>query len=274
MKEISIIIPTYRPKEYLYECLNSIFKQDIPCELYEILVILNGDVEPYFSNISSFLENRSVHNVSLIMADCTGVSYARNLGIELSKGKYLIFVDDDDMLSSNYLRLLLKSAAENAIVISNVKTFRDGLDVLGDNFLSKSFCVHRRDNHKIFANRKNLSVVWGKIIPKALVKDVRFNESLSIGEDAFFMAKLAYRIKYFYYTDDSVIYYVRVRSDSVSRRKRNKIKSIKGQLYLVILYIHLNLVSPFSYNWGFMCSRIIACFINIYKIILDIREDE
>ena len=90
---ISVIIPSYRPEEYLYECLEAIRNQTLTQNEFETLVILNGCKEPYFEQIQKYINVHS-SNIRLIQTDVPGVSNARNIGIEAAKGEYLTFVDD------------------------------------------------------------------------------------------------------------------------------------------------------------------------------------
>ena len=52
---ISVIIPTYRPKDYLWECLDSIVNQTFPKDKFELLVVLNGCSEPWKSQIDKYI---------------------------------------------------------------------------------------------------------------------------------------------------------------------------------------------------------------------------
>ena len=81
MKEISVIIPTYKPQDYLWQCLESLERQTVSKTLYEVVIILNGCKEPYYSNISNRLKDYTM-DVRLLQTDEAGVSYARNIGIE------------------------------------------------------------------------------------------------------------------------------------------------------------------------------------------------
>ena len=90
---ISVIIPSYRPEEYLYECLEAIINQTLNQNEFETLVVLNGCKEPYFEQIQKYINVHS-SNIRLIQTDVPGVSNARNIGIEAAKGEYLTFVDD------------------------------------------------------------------------------------------------------------------------------------------------------------------------------------
>lgn len=81
---ISVIIPSYRQEEYLYECLVAIRNQTLNQNEFEMLVILHGCKESYFEQIQ---KNINVHssNIRLIQTDESGVYNARNIGIEAAK---------------------------------------------------------------------------------------------------------------------------------------------------------------------------------------------
>lgn len=118
---ISIIIPSYKPQDYMWECLYSIKLQTLPKSTFEVLIILNGSKEPYYSKIESFLQTGFQDmNVRMIYTDTKGVSNARNIGIEAARGKYLAFIDDDDSISPRYLQEMYEIAEKGALPISNI----------------------------------------------------------------------------------------------------------------------------------------------------------
>ncbi|GHT97325.1 hypothetical protein FACS1894142_1600 [Spirochaetia bacterium] len=105
MYEISIIIPTCKPQNYLFECLASIQKQIFSKHMFEIIIILNGEKDPYYDAIKKYITFDLVgYHVELLYTEISGVSNARNLGTEKSQGKYIAFIDDDDVISENYLQ--------------------------------------------------------------------------------------------------------------------------------------------------------------------------
>ena len=84
--KISVIIPSYKPKGYLWECLESLYNQTFPSNDFEILLVLNGCCEPYKSQIEEFLKGKDMCNVCLIQTNQLGVSNARNIGLDRAKG--------------------------------------------------------------------------------------------------------------------------------------------------------------------------------------------
>ena len=94
--KISVIVPTYQPANYLWECLDSLCRQTLAPKEFEVVIVLNGCNEPYFGRIQQYIHAHQNHNFQLIQTEVGGVSNARNIGIDQSKGEYLAFLDDDD----------------------------------------------------------------------------------------------------------------------------------------------------------------------------------
>ena len=122
--DISVIIPTYTPKEYLWECLDCLEQQTLNKDSYEVLIVLNGTKEPYYSLIKERIKNYS-YSIDLLYSNVNGVSRARNIGIEKAQGKYVSFIDDDDFISPCYLQALLKDVTPEGITEANVIAFND-----------------------------------------------------------------------------------------------------------------------------------------------------
>lgn len=78
--KISIIIPTYKPDYYIWECLDSIKEQTLDKELFEVLIILNGEKEPYYNNILNYIRKNDLLNFKIVYTEKPGVSNARNIG--------------------------------------------------------------------------------------------------------------------------------------------------------------------------------------------------
>ena len=61
-----MIVPTYKPEKYIWECLESIKNQTLDKRLFEVLIILNGKKGPYFNNISEYILKNKLSNFILI----------------------------------------------------------------------------------------------------------------------------------------------------------------------------------------------------------------
>ena len=125
--KISVIIPTYKPQNYLWECLESLKMQTFPKGDFEIILVLNGCNEPYYSHIEDYLSlNMSDNVVNFIHVEHGGVSNARNVALNCARGEYIAFVDDDDFISPSYLEELYAKAAPDTISLCYPYAFKDG----------------------------------------------------------------------------------------------------------------------------------------------------
>ena len=84
--KISVIVPTYKPQVYLWECLDSIYNQTFPKTEYELILVLNGCNEPYNAQIKDWLAKHSDLRVQYIQTDEAGVSNARNMALDVARG--------------------------------------------------------------------------------------------------------------------------------------------------------------------------------------------
>jgi len=260
--EITVIIPTYKPQIYLDECLESLDKQTFDKNSFEVLIILNGDKEPYATDIQHKLQNYSFQS-RFFYTSVVGVSNARNIGLNHAQGESVCFVDDDDKVSENYLLNLFNSifSKGNCIAISNVLTF-DNRGNTGTDYLSSAFNRWRgKQEYSFVGMRKFLSTSWCKIIPIEIIGENRFNPCFAIGEDALFMATISDKIESIVLAPENTIYYRRLREGSATRRKLKITAIVKNKTCLILAYTKVYFSKMREYNFWFFLSRIVATVI-------------
>ena len=178
---VSIIIPVYQAKDTLRKCVEScIFQREINPEEIEIILIDDGS-----SDGSDVICDQlsGLPNGVRVIAEHTqnqGVSIARNTGIELAKGRFVVFVDSDDEVKDTFLSNLIKHADEATLMVDETKSFYSTQKISGFQYIENS--ILNENTH-----------VWGKLIErKALIEgNIRFPEKVAIGEDLLFMLDLA-----------------------------------------------------------------------------------
>ena len=114
MPEISVIVPVYKtPKEYLDKCVESIVGQTV--KDIELILIDDGSPDECGKYCDEYAKIDS--RIKVIHQKNSGVSAARNAGIEAAQGNWIAFVDSDDWLDENAFEYALKYADGNDMVI-------------------------------------------------------------------------------------------------------------------------------------------------------------
>ncbi|MBC5613371.1 glycosyltransferase family A protein [Bacteroides hominis] len=268
---VSIILPTYNPGNYIYDCLYSIYNQSLDKSLFELIIVLNGDYDPYYSLISSFLVDKCDRlNFRILYSMNKGVSNARNVGLSIAEGEYICFIDDDDIISQEYLSGLLKYASKSCITICNVRSF---LTVIGDKspkFFLDNYLNNIIENTHIYSFyrfRSILSVPWGKLIHKDIISDRCFNTGINNGEDALFITSLTNKVSYLTISPNASIYWVRIRKGSASRKKISILELCENTFYLWGMYIKMYFSDCKGYNLLFIISRIPGVMKNMFILL-------
>ncbi len=130
--KVSVIIPVYNVENYLEECVQSVIKQT--CGEIEIILVDDGSTDSSGKMCDDYAADDE--RIKVIHKINGGLGSARNTGIEASKGEYLLFLDSDDFLDRDAIRILYKTAKENDLdmVLFEAESFIDG-EVSDDVFI-------------------------------------------------------------------------------------------------------------------------------------------
>jgi len=107
-KQLSILVPVYKVEKYIRPFFESIFRQNIPDDCYEIIVVNDGTPDRSMEVVADLLELHD--NIMVINQENQGLSVARNTALEWAKGEYVLILDSDDLLVDGSLLLLLDKA--------------------------------------------------------------------------------------------------------------------------------------------------------------------
>lgn len=265
--KISVIVPTYKPREYIWECLESIKNQTFSSEDFELIIVLNGCNEPYYSQIRGYIDqNFSRYNVNFIQTDIGGVSNARNIALDAAIGEYITFLDDDDFISPRYLEELYQLASPCTVSLCYPYAFNDGEPEIQLEYgLTKVYDeYHKRTNNTINSKvRKYFSGPCMKLFHKDIIGDRRFDIRFKNGEDSIFMFHISDKISKLSFTPNTAIYYRRYRFGSAIMSKRGRKERIINNLNCIKEYTSIFIGG--KYSLYFYLSRIAAelrCIIN------------
>lgn len=260
--QISVIIPTYKPKKYFFECLDSLAKQTLDASLWEVILVLNGCNEPWQGQIREYISMHSLDHFRLIQIDEAGVSNARNIGLETAQGEYIAFIDDDDYVSSTYLEELLVHASEDTIALSNTEAFSEkGYQPY---YIEQEYLQYSKEGKQPFYRPKRyFGGPCMKLIHRSIIGDRRFDTRFANGEDSLFMFSISDHSKFVDFTNKNAVYYRRFRTDSATSKEYGW-RAFFNRLSLIKAYSLTYWSAPLNYNFGFYVTRIIASIHTIF----------
>ncbi len=115
---ISVIVCTYNRDKYLYDALSHIADNDYPADDYEIILVNNNSTDNTLAEAERFKLAYPNINITIVTELQNGLSFARNRGIEESKGDFLVFLDDDTAVGNNYLHNISENLAQHPDTIA------------------------------------------------------------------------------------------------------------------------------------------------------------
>lgn len=192
--KLSIVIPVYNAEKYLKRCLDSILLNNEP-EQIEVLCINDGSNDGSLQILYEYAANFS--SLKVVSQTNHGVSAARNLGIEMAKGEYLMFVDADDYISTDTLQAFISTTEQASCdmsIASMIRVSKGGKTSvcrLHPKVYEKSSLWHLMSDLDVLT----LGSPWLKMFKLSIIKDynIRFNTSMALYEDAtFVMSYLPY----------------------------------------------------------------------------------
>lgn len=226
---LSIIAPVYNMEEYLEKCLDSILRQGLDEEEYEVILVNDGSKDGSQAICERYVSQHK--NFRLINQENQGVAVARNNGIDNAKGKFIGFIDPDDYLLDGGLKIAFRKYAEREDIdlihfyssydFWDVKPVVDEVEyegtthdfLLTDGRGLPSFCwiyIYRKD----FLDKHN----------------IRF-KSYRVGEDSLFVSTVFLaNPRYLSVKADIYRYVVRESSASTNRRKEFARKCVEDYL--------------------------------------------
>lgn len=106
MIKLSIIVPIYGVEQYLRKCVDSLLAQDLPSSDYEIILVDDESPDACPQICDEYADAHK--NIRVIHRMNGGLSAARNSGLEIAQGEYIMFVDSDDYIEPNVLGRLIE----------------------------------------------------------------------------------------------------------------------------------------------------------------------
>lgn len=214
---VSVIIPVYNGEKYIERCLDSIVNQSY--ENIEIIIVNDGSLDGTNEKIKKYkeIDNRIVY----VQQENSGVSCARNTGINKASGSYLVFVDSDDTVEKDYIKILLDTINEYDLDI--VACGYNDLSVYGVNklndFYDSNILIHK-NKFVEYIFRGVGGTLWGKIFKSQIIKSNRIvmNPQIYMCEDMIFVLEYTMKCNGFGAIKDYLYNYNRLNDSSISSK--------------------------------------------------------
>lgn len=179
MNLISVVIPTYNSSKLLKKCIDSVLKQSY--SNIEIIVVDDGSNDA----TESMIEKNYKDQIVYIKQKNTGVSSARNTGIKHAKGDFIFFVDADDTIDVDALKLLIQKNDKKILKRINYNiNYQNGKKFL--NKISRTSYETVEFIEQVLSGNV-LGVVWGYLFESSIAKKIKFDNNTSYLEDTLFL---------------------------------------------------------------------------------------
>jgi len=218
--KVSVVIPVYNAKDYLYDCIKSLLDQTLSdCEF---IFVNDGSIDNSQQIIEEY--QKKDQRIIIFNQENKGIGEARNAGINIANGEYVGFLDNDDFLKNDFLESLYIKAIKDDLDILVSKTIlgRDDKFIIKDNGFDKDLIFDKTFiNENIIPNLlrvEDLFAVWNKIYKRSFINanQIRFPENRVIEEDNMFNIQAFNKAEKVLFTDYAGYYYREV-ANSKSR---------------------------------------------------------
>lgn len=228
---VSIIVPCFNVEKYLAYCLDSLIQQTY--SNIEIIVINDGSTDRTLEILQEYQQKDS--RIVLINKENTGVSDSRNIALKYLRGNFVLFVDADDWLETDTIKICLDNILkENADICF---------------FAYQSEFLNRREIRSLFSNSKvfnkkecedlqrrmigpideemqipqrldSYGTIWAKLYRKEILQNVFFEDLKKIGtaEDSLFNAFVFMNVKRAVYINKPFYHYRKIENSSITSK--------------------------------------------------------
>ncbi len=258
MPKISIIVPVYNCEKYISNCINSILEQSF--KDFELILVDDGSSDRSFEICESFAKKDN--RVRAIHQPNSGVSRARNRGLDEAQGEYIGFVDGDDCIDKEMYEQLYKNLADNNADISicgivNYFIKKDGT--------TEKIRQSQIDGFWIFSGEQALKEALqsrlysvnpvNKLFKRKLFDNLRYPEG-KISEDAFLIPIVVFKACKVVYDSKPMYYYLRrensITTSNFSDNDWDVVEAYENHLNMVSEKVpNLKKVAKFRYLWAY-----------------------
>lgn len=209
MPELSVVIPAYNASKTIIKTLSSLMEQTVDSASYEIIVVDDGSADDTYDICCKFAAEHP--NVHVVHKENGGVSTARNEGISRANGRWVSFVDSDDLVTNHYVEVMCNTAPDADYVIFDHIREINGTCTQGKVWLKPWFDsdVEKADALRWVCDIR-LNAPWDKRFSLQVIRAhaIQFPEGVHTSEDYLFNFLYAWQSMSFYVSGAAVYRYI------------------------------------------------------------------
>lgn len=204
---ITVVLPIYNVEQYVAECIDSVINQTY--QNIEIILVDDGSQDKSGKICDDYKEKDA--RIQVIHKENGGLSDARNIGIEKARGKYICFVDSDDIIKESYIENLYQLIRKYnvSMAICDFQRIASIKDIKEDTYPKKEIVYEKREILEKIYNKSTYvqtTVAWNKLYDITLFKKHKFPKG-KLHEDEYTTYQLYYDIDKVVMTTEKLYYY-------------------------------------------------------------------
>lgn len=219
---ISVLMPVYNSEKFLLETVQAVINQSYTD--WELILVDDGSTDNSKEICTKFMNDNK--RIKYIFQENLGVSHTRNVALENAQGKYIVFVDSDDLIHEDYLKLLVSSIEKNNSDISVCNFIERKISNTGNiedinrEFYPKEVMEMSEMKSYImdFGNSGLLNPLWNKIYKRKIIENnnITFDEKVETGEDFIFNLQYLRKTRKISFIKEKLYYYIRRNNNSIT----------------------------------------------------------
>ena len=222
MIDISILMPVYNAEKYLNETIDTIKNQSF--SNWELIIVDDGSIDNSKEICTKLMNDDK--RIKYIFQENLGVSHTRNVALENAQGKYIVFVDSDDLIHEDYLKILINSIEKNNSDVSVCNFIERKIsntgkieDITREFYLKEVMEMSEMKDYIMdFGNSGLLNPLWNKIYKREIIENnnITFDEKVETGEDFIFNLQYFRKAKKISFIKEKLYYYIRRNNNSIT----------------------------------------------------------
>jgi len=261
---VSIVVPIYNVEPYIQQCVRSLCGQDY--DAVEIILVDDGSPDKCGEMIDKLAKEDP--RIIVIHKENSGVSSARNEGLRIAQGKYLMFVDGDDYVEPDYVSYFVSLMEETGcdIGVGQNAIHQEGLEQISQDLINT--CDAADVIEGIYLNHFGVAV-WNKIYRR----DIVAVHELSFHTDFWYAEGMLFNIMYLQYSERCVVgerrvYHVRENQESATRKFKleNQYCGLRSMVYQKNHWIRntLGIKTAWEYHYRLYAMHILKGLIETH----------